>query len=195
MTETPNNETWMRILDVADELFSKRGYTGVRLRDIANALGMKHASLYYYAPGGKEQLFVQVMERNFQRHYNGLTTAITEAPDDLREQMVAAAAWLSSQPLLDLSRMIESDTHEIDQAHASRLMNLAYDALRMPLVEVLRKAQDAGIINVPDLDLTAMAFVSLIGSVHHIPREYGKATRAKVARQLVDMLLNGWLVR
>jgi len=47
-------------------LFSKRGYIRVRLRDIASAMGMKHASLYYYAPAGKQQLFIEVVERNLQ---------------------------------------------------------------------------------------------------------------------------------
>jgi AcrR family transcriptional regulator len=37
MRELPNNETRIRLLDRAEELFSARGYTAVRLRDIADA--------------------------------------------------------------------------------------------------------------------------------------------------------------
>ncbi len=72
----PDNETCEHILKVANELFSQRGFAAVRLRDIAAAVGMKHASLYYYVPGGKEQLFIEVLERNFHRHREGLTQAI-----------------------------------------------------------------------------------------------------------------------
>jgi AcrR family transcriptional regulator len=195
LAELPDNETRARILDIADELFSKRGYAAVRLRDIAEAVGMRHASLYYYVPGGKKQLFVEVMERNFQRHRDGLTTAIARAGDDLRQQMYAVAAWLAEQPPIDMARMVEADMHEIDPAQAEQLMGFAYDALRLPLVTALQKAQATHQINMPDLDVAAMAMISLAGSVHHIPPHFGQTMRHEVGRQLVDMLLDGWLVR
>jgi AcrR family transcriptional regulator len=34
----PNNQTYQRILEVAEALFSTRGYASVRLRDIASAI-------------------------------------------------------------------------------------------------------------------------------------------------------------
>jgi len=46
-----------RILDVAEGLFQERGYTAVAMRDIAEAAGMRTASLYYHFPS-KEELFV-----------------------------------------------------------------------------------------------------------------------------------------
>ena len=116
--QTPNNETRQRILDAAEELFSKRGYAAVRLRDIAGAVGMRHASLYYYAPKGKQQLFVEVMERNFARHLEGLAAAISGAGDDLRAQMYAVAEWLITQPPLDFGRMQQSDMREIGEGVA-----------------------------------------------------------------------------
>lgn len=50
MSDLPQNETRTRLLDAADGLFSRRGHTAVTLRDIASKVGMRHASLYYYAP-------------------------------------------------------------------------------------------------------------------------------------------------
>ncbi len=195
MSEIPNNETRMRILEVADELFSTRGYTGVRLRDIADAVGMKHASLYYYAPGGKQQLFIEVMERNFQRHHEGLSKALNVPGADLRGRLYGAAQWLVGQPPLDIARIAQADTNELLPEQASALMNLAFDLLRSPIREALVPVQQASQINLPDLDLAALAFLSLIQSVHNIPNEYGEKVKQDVARQLVDMLLDGWLKR
>ena len=193
MDDTTNNETRERLLDIADELFSKRGYTGVRLRDIANAMGMKHASLYYYAPDGKQQLFIEVMERNLRRHYDGLTQAIAEAGTDLREQMYAAALWLASQPPLNISRMAQSDVNELTEAQAHHLMNLAFTSLQTPIATALDQARQASMIKPSDSSLAAIAFVSLIQSVHNMPREFGPEVKTNIARQLVDMLLDGWL--
>jgi len=189
------NETRQQILDVADDLFSKRGYTSVTLRDIATAVGMKHASLYYYAPGGKKQLYVEVMQRNFKRHQQGLAQAVASAGDDLRQQMYAAAHWLVSQPPLDLSRMREADMAELDAQQRAALLTLAYDALRSPIVAAIKNAVHHGNASVQDYDVAALAFVSLIQSVHNVPDHYGADVRQQVGRQLVDMLLDGWLSR
>jgi AcrR family transcriptional regulator len=193
--DTPNNQTRERILDIADELFSKRGYTSVTLRDIASVIGIKHASLYYYAPGGKKQLYIEVMERNFLRHRQGLTEAIIGAGDDLRQQMYAVAHWLVSQPPVDFSRMHEADMLELGQEQAEKLMELAYDAMRIPIINFLEQAIKAGHIHLRDLNLAAMAFVSLIQSVHNVPAQYGDDVRQRIGIELVDMLLDGWLKR
>jgi AcrR family transcriptional regulator len=191
----PSNETRERILNIADTLFSKRGYASVTLRDIASAIGMKHASLYYYAPGGKKQLFIEVMERNFQRHRIGLTEAVSGAGDDLRQQMYAVAAWLVSQPPVDFSRMHEADMLELGQEQAEQLMEMAYDAMRVPIIAALEQASHAGLVQLHDLNMAAMAFVSLIQGVHHVPAQFGADVRQRIGKDMVDMMLDGWLKR
>jgi hypothetical protein len=61
-------------------------------------------------------------------------------------------------------------------------------------VDVLQRARDSGMIDMPDPDLGAMALVSLVQSVHNIP-ESNDLERISVAYQLCDMLLYGWLKR
>jgi len=195
MPRVPDNETRQRLLDVADELFSRRGFAGVTLRDIAEALDMHHASLYYYAPRGKEQLFIEVMERNFVRHRAGLTAAIAEAGDHIVDQVHAVAQWLASQPLIDMGRMRESDMRALPPEAAERLMQFGYDALREPIVQALSAARSKGDITAPDLNLTAMALISLVESIHSIPVQYVQGQQLFLARQLADLLLNGLFKR
>lgn len=193
--ETPNNATYERLLDVAENLFTKRGYASVKLRDIADEIGIKHASLYYYAPKGKQEIFIKVMERNFKRHHDGITSAIQNAGDNIRQQMYAVAKWLVSQPPIEMLRMTEADIHEIDPKNAAYLMNLAYDALRIPIVSALAKARQKAEIRPMDLDLAAMGLVSLIGSIHQIPASYNQEIRLQTAHLFVDMLFDGWRAR
>jgi AcrR family transcriptional regulator len=195
MHEIPDNETRTRLLDVAEELFSTRGYTAVRLRDIANAMGMRHASLYYYAPGGKEGLYLEVMERTMRRHHVGLERAIAEAGPDFRAQIYAVVDWLANHPPLDLVRMNQADMPELAHAKAEQLMALAYDSLRLPIGGAIRQAMEAGYLTVPDVDMAALALVSLVESVHAIPRLYYGGNLAAIGRQFADMLLDGWLRR
>ena len=191
----PNNETRQRILGVADELFSARGYAATRLRDIASRVGMKHASLYYYVPGGKEQLFVEVMERNFKRHREGMEQAIRKAGPELRAQMRAVSVWLLAQPPLDLMRMQYADMPVLSAEKAQYLSWLAYDSLRMPLRDALVVARTQTLVNLPDLDLAVMSFIALIESIHGNPMRYTPAGLTAIAEGIIDMLLTGWLAR
>lgn len=193
MSHIPNNATREHILNVAETLFSSRGYSSVTLRDIAVEVGMKHASLYYYAPGGKEQLYIEVMERNFKKHQAGLSRAVEEAGPNLEDQMLAVATWFASQPPLDFGRMSHSDMPAIDENEAYRLMELAYNALRLPIVAALEKARSSGQVEIKDLNLAAMGLVSLVQSVHAIPFLNSVESRIKIGKDLTLMLLYGWL--
>jgi AcrR family transcriptional regulator len=199
MSDVPHNETRIRILDAAEEMFSKRGYSSVTLRDIADAVGMKHASLYYYFPRkqGKAHLFIEVMERNFLRHREGVAQAIEAAGDDLRAQMYAVADWYTTQPPIDLARMAQSDliaVYEENRQEAQRIMRLVFDAMRLPMLPALERARAEGVLAIDDLGLAAIALVHLIQSVHNIPDEHA-AIRQQISHSLVDMMLDGWLKR
>ena len=65
-----------RVLDTAEALFLARGYSAVTLRDIADALAIKQASLYYHFPEGKEQLFVAVLLDGVANHFNSIKAAV-----------------------------------------------------------------------------------------------------------------------
>jgi len=119
-----SSEARERVLQQAERLFSERGYAAVTLRDIAVGLGIRQASLYYHAPGGKEALYVEVTERNLRRHHQGLERALRQA-GGMRVQLRAAAHWLLSQPPMNLSRMLRSDLPAIAQAHADHLLAIS----------------------------------------------------------------------
>jgi len=55
-----------RILDVAEELFAQRGYTGVGLREVADAAGLGKSSLFHHFRG-KAELYSEVLARGLAR--------------------------------------------------------------------------------------------------------------------------------
>lgn len=73
----------MRILNTAEELFSKRGFEGVTLRQIASAAGVDVALANYHF-GRKRVLFDAVLQRRAQI----LNTARTKALDIYLEKVV-----------------------------------------------------------------------------------------------------------
>ncbi len=177
----------------------ERGYKSVTLRDIAGAVGIKHASLYHHAPGGKEQLFVEVTELNLARHQAGLTSAMQSAGQDVRLALYAAAGWLMSQPPMDLLRMTLSDIPEIAPAHAMRLARLTQQSLLEPVTRMLTAAQARGEIGALDCGVVAGGFITMIEGLHAVPAiafegphsNWRGRTRLDMARYLIDVLLAG----
>ncbi|PJF24568.1 MAG: TetR/AcrR family transcriptional regulator, partial [Phototrophicales bacterium] len=139
-----NSDARERVLDAAERLFAERGYRAVTLKDIAAAIGIRHASLYHHVPGGKQELFIEVTERNLARHREGIAAAIASSPLDVRAQLKAVAAWLIAQPPMDLIRMVNSDMPAIDPHEAWRLSKMASDAMIVPLHQLLEQAQARG---------------------------------------------------
>ncbi len=188
------SEARERVLDAAERLFTERGYTSVTLRDIAAELSMRQASLYYHAPGGKEELFVTVTERGLARHRAGLEEAIAAAPADLRAQLRAAAGWLLSQPPMDWGRMMRSDMPAIGEAHAHRLTQAADAAVMQPLAHLFQTALQAHGGPVNPAYLLAGMFVASVGAIHDV-QPLTQAPHQALANKMIDVLLDGILPR
>lgn len=178
-----------RVLTTAEKLFSERGYAAVTLRDIADALGIKQASLYYHVPGGKEALFVEVTLRGMERHRAGLEAAITSGGSDLAGQLRAAARWLLSQPAMNFGRMMQSDMPAIGPEHAERLRRAANRSLLAPLEAAFAPYIEQS--DEPRTTYVAGAFLAIVESIHALPPSFSTRPRDAMADYLIDILVNG----
>ena len=187
---TVQNPARERVLLSAERLFSERGYAAVTLRDIADELGIRQASLYYHAPGGKEELFVQVTERGLERHRQGLEAAIAEAPPDLRHQLRAAARWLLSQPSINYGRMLQSDMPAISEKEAERLRLSAFVSLIAPLQKAFQQGVPANSVATTKSVHLAGAFLAIVEGLQNLPAAF-LSDEPKTA--MADFLIDTWL--
>lgn len=62
--------TWMEpreeVLDVAAGLFADRGFAATSTRDIAEAVGIRQASIYYHFSSGKEEILGELLQRSIR---------------------------------------------------------------------------------------------------------------------------------
>ncbi len=87
-----------RLLDAAQELLVEKSYRSITIRDIAQRADMKSAMIGYYF-GGKEQLFVAMVERTAEANFNIFTGALG-SEDPIRAIIKAALNALSSKPFI-----------------------------------------------------------------------------------------------
>ncbi|GLV53655.1 TetR family transcriptional regulator [Dictyobacter sp. S3.2.2.5] len=188
MLETEARE---RVLTVAEQLFARRGYAAVTLRDIATEVGIRHTSLYHHVPGGKEELFVEVTERHLKRHQQGLMQAIQQARPHIKDELHAVADWLLSQAPIDLLRMTQSDMPAIDPRHAEYLSQLALEAMIQPIYVALQEAQQQGEIRQLDFGPIAGGLLGMIESFYAVPETALVQNRQEMAYIVIDALLEG----
>jgi AcrR family transcriptional regulator len=118
------------ILDAALEVFSRRGYNGASIDEIATAAGISKALIYEHFPS-KKDLHVSLLERHVQDIFVRLAqTADTKDPGEvrLRNGVNAFLEWAETHR--DAFRLLFRDTFEPEVAGVlDRLQNQATGAI------------------------------------------------------------------
>jgi TetR/AcrR family transcriptional regulator, cholesterol catabolism regulator len=179
-----------RILDVAETLFQERGYSSVSMRDIAESVGVRQASLYYHFPN-KEQLFVSVRERGFERHRVGLQNAFSRADRDLRSQLQAAADWFLSQPPIKFLGMMQSDMPSLTKEAEQHLGRVSFQSTFEPIMQIFVLAQADGKIRHVQPKLLTGFFLSVLESIPFVFKPGETATKEEMAQEMISVLLKG----
>lgn len=180
-----------RVLDCAEGLFMRLGYNAVTLRDIADTLGIRQASLYYHFPQGKEQLYVSVAERAFQRHRAGMEAALAAVGPDLAAQLLAVADWFDTQPKISFSGMMHADMPALADESAGYLARTAYECLFIPLGGIFRDAGDRGLIRAVNPDMMAGTYLAILDGVAYSGTRPGTPQRRAMLQDLISVLMDG----
>jgi len=179
-----------RVLIAAETLFRQRGYNVVTMRDIAEEVGIRQASLYYHFPS-KEQLFITVVEQVFERHRNGLQQVLAEAGSDLRSQLHAASHWFISQPPIHFLSLMRTDMPALSEEQTQRLSLVASQCILDPIKQLFVAAQEQSQIrDVTPENLTGF-FLSVMDGIHYASTLPGTSPKDVMASELVSVLLDG----
>ncbi len=152
-------ESHERIVRTATQLFAEHGYHGVSARQIADAVGLNVATVHYHT-GGKRELYLSVVRSLYEQEMALVTRVLDAQPADawtdppqlwagLTSLVDALVDFLDQRPeraRLYMRRWLEGPD-EMTPVEAELSL-----ALHRPLLEVLRRAQEAGAIR-PEVDV------------------------------------------
>ena len=185
-----------RVLAVAERLFAERGLARVTMREIADAAGMRQASLYHHAPGGKAQLYREAFERMIAHHRAGLEASLRAAAPGLRPRLKAVADWYVGQAPMYFLRMMTSDMPALGEGEAAALSGPAYASLMAPITDAFRVAMVAGEARPLDPDLLAGSLLAILDAVAFADgRGYGTQDQRTMAHTMIDVLVDGLSAR
>lgn len=125
---TPRWERRCReVLGVAATVFAEKGYAGASTRDIAERLGVRQASLYYYFQS-KEAALATICELGVKDFIGNLHNIIGEtmtARDKLRAAIANHLSPLRSNPEADYIRVFLRHRHELPDGSRQSIAALA----------------------------------------------------------------------
>lgn len=191
MADAELSDAKQRVLDSAETLFMQRGYNAITLRDIAEDLGLRQASLYYHFPSGKEQLYVEVAERAFARHRTGLRTAIAAADDNLADQLRAIGAWFETQPSMNLAGMMHADMPALSREQAHYLGRVAYDCLFQPIRDAFCASTVRGETRLVNPDVLTGMFLAILDGMSFTSGGMERPSRHEMMEEVISVLLDG----
>jgi AcrR family transcriptional regulator len=155
----PHAESGMRhqLMLAALRLFATHGFYGTSMRDLAEAVGIKPASLYNHV-ASKEQLLADLVLLGHQVHAEALRSALDGAGEDPASQLDAFvrahvevhASWSM------LSVVANAELYAIPVELAEPIMTVRQASTQL-LVDTLQTGARDGLFDLPDLLLVTAA--------------------------------------
>jgi len=177
-----------QIRGLAAELFFERGYESTSIRELAAALDIKAASLYYHFPD-KEQILFEVVGSVLEQLLDGARELI-ERHDTPRLQLAASVV---NHVVLHALRPKETTLGDSELRSLSgerREINIrTRDAYERLVIGVLERGSEQGAFDVIDAKLTAYA---IIAQASHVGTWYdagGRLSLEQVAAVQVGLAL------
>jgi len=199
------NSTRENLLDVAERLFSERGYENTCIRDVTEAAGVNVASVNYHFQG-KENLYLEIFRRRIAlvRHDHladfesfGEGTSMSEL-SSIVETFVQR--FLGTHLGTNSSEyFMQLCFREVSQPGPA--FDLVVQQMILPVQTALRAAIRRARPHLSEEDVT-LSVISIVGQVVHFVRarrvvtrltgkEYTPEFLARIARHITDFSLGG----
>ena len=181
-----DQERRQQILIQARDLFRAKGYKGVSMKEIAEAVEVTSAALYYHFPKGKEELFTTMIQSLFIDEGVAQIDQALAATEDVRERFTLLTSALLAIPLDERLSMLLRDAREHlkDPEHQQVILSLL-GAIRQRVTGLFQPAYEAGALRA-DLPVSV-----LVGLYMGMIREAKSLPEPHPAAALVSVLFDG----
>ncbi|NOT58612.1 MAG: TetR/AcrR family transcriptional regulator [Acidobacteria bacterium] len=195
------SERLAQIYRAAAALFCERGFDATSMQDIAAAVGVTKAALYYFVPGGKQELLFAIMNfglDQLERHVIKPARAIPDAEARLHTiirnhvRLITNGASTKNGARGNPVTIVVDEIGGLDAAQRRQIDRRKRDYVEL-LRDTLRQLQHEDKLRA--LDATVAAF-SLLGTMLWVARWYdtqGRLNAEQITEEMVKLALGGLL--
>lgn len=182
------------IAEVAAKLFAEKGYVGTSMRNIAEALNVSVASLYYHFES-KEDMVYSVIDSIGKELLIVLRQAKSESDVPLEQlrRMICCHACLSKVRKYRVKVYVEEQRNL-----SKRMREIIYKQHREIYdcyVDQLRELQKSKVISYEPAPVAAFAIFGMVNWCYRWFREDGDLSIEDVAERLISLLFHGIMDR
>jgi len=179
------------IADVAVRLFSKHGYTGTTMRDIAEAVGVLPGSLYAHI-SSKETLLLEIVSDGIAGFLaiEKQLDATSDTPENLLRKAIRAHVELVAQDP-ERSLVVFHQWRFLNEPNLASAVAMRRRYANA-FVKIINAGKSEGVFS-PRLD-TRIAVFGILGALNWIPEWYspdGPSDAAEIADNLAAALIFG----
>ena len=169
-----------RIFLVSVKLFAEKGFNGTAVRDLARALGIEVASLYYHFPS-KQDLLLALLERIMDDLLEALRVAMHEAAGPTERLCRVMRSHVLFHVLKRKDALVShSELRSLTPANR-RLIIAKRDRYEMAIRSLLEEGVAAGDFHIGDVRLTGIALLAMCSGVSDWIKPRGRLHDNEVA--------------
>jgi AcrR family transcriptional regulator len=184
--KTASQDTRTLAIDAADALLHQHGYLGVSMDAIAEAIGVRKASLYHHFPAGKDEIILEIADRSTTEGALSFMQAL-ESSNGIRAQLTSLAREIIGKRQQDFA-VLRDAMRFMANEHQTHIYQQFYNGQFKPLHRAIKQAVTQGELRKHDTERSTWAFLSLLSELRL--RE-GETNGGKLAEFIVALMLSG----
>jgi AcrR family transcriptional regulator len=183
MAETADSRA--AILEAAKLLFMQEGFRGISMRQIAEAVGVTKAALYYHFKD-KEELFVAIVEQ-YLVAMSGLIDEVAAGHQDTRGQIGDLVRRILAQPPEQRSiiRLASQELSNISPENRARFLEMYHGRFIRRITAMLQEGMARGELRPLDANLATWTLLGMMYPYFHP----APPTQSMPQQALLDQLL------
>jgi AcrR family transcriptional regulator len=163
-TGSDGEKTEAAVREAAVKLIARLGYEAMSMRQLAAEVGVQAAALYRYFPTKEDLLFTLMRE-----HMDGLLAAWEAARPASADPATRLAAYVENHIAFHIERrqathVSNMELRSLSHERLTRILKMR-TAYEKELRAILRDGADAGLFQIDDSGLTAMALIQMMTGV------------------------------
>ena len=182
------SSTRERAVEEADALLVAGGYKAMSLDAVAQAVGIRKASLYHHFPGGKDELFVAVVERRTAEDGQRVRDVVADLPDTFA-RLRAISHYFNSVAERRPYHALRDMAAHLPAQHRDWVMKTVDERVMAPVRAVIDQGIRCRQLRRCDPELAALAFVTLMAAMGKIAA--ADPRRAELSDFIVDLYADG----
>jgi AcrR family transcriptional regulator len=180
-----------KIIDMAAELFARRGYAATSVNDLGRAVGLAKGALYYYI-GSKENLLIEIQSRVMSPLLSrARQIAELDADPLLRLRLLSESLLTIIFRRLDHIWVYEHDYRSLSGEELKTLLSQRSEFESL-ITGLLTQAAEQGSFRMPEPRLATLQFLNLHNHTYQWVKPDGRWDPAYLAREYCVTLFRGF---